>query len=129
MSARFTNICPTVPSHWAHKETATIYDTKTRTKIASVLSFPFRTRKEAHGLARHICDVLNAAEMAGLTFDFTKEQFAEAFKNAPDGPGLNDPVFNRSPYTDNCHGGDCQRHQLGAEPCTDCPYCDERGNI
>ena len=28
-----------------------------------------------------------------------------------------------------CNGGDCQRHKLGAEPCTDCPYCDERGNI
>ena len=27
------------------------------------------------------------------------------------------------------NGGDCQRHKLGAEPCTDCPYCDERGNI
>ena len=30
---------------------------------------------------------------------------------------------------DHCNGGDCQRHKLGAEPCTDCPYCDERGNI
>lgn len=29
----------------------------------------------------------------------------------------------------NNDGGDCQRHKLGAEPCTDCPYCDERGNI
>ena len=28
-----------------------------------------------------------------------------------------------------CNGGDCQRHKLGAEPCTDCPYCDEQGNI
>ena len=30
---------------------------------------------------------------------------------------------------DHCNGGDCQRHKLGAEPCADCPYCDEEGNI
>lgn len=28
-----------------------------------------------------------------------------------------------------CNGGDCERHRLGAEPCADCPYCDEEGNI
>ena len=28
-----------------------------------------------------------------------------------------------------CNGGRCQRWQLGAEPCTDCPYCDEEGNL
>ena len=28
-----------------------------------------------------------------------------------------------------CNGGNCERHDKGAEPCTDCPYCDERGNI
>lgn len=129
MSARFTNICPPVPSHWARKETATIYDTKTRKKIASVLAYTHRTRKEAQTLAKHICDILNAAETAGVVCHFTREQIVEAFKNAPNGPDINDPVFRRSPYTDNCNGGDCQRHKLGAEPCTDCPYCDERGNI
>ena len=34
-------------------------------------------------------------------------------------------VFDNDP----CNGGDCERHKLGAEPCTDCPYCDEEGNI
>ena len=129
MSARFTNICPPVPSHWARKETATIYDTKTQKKIASVLAYPHRTRKEAQTLAKHICDILNAAETACVVCHFTREQIVEAFKNAPNGPDINDPVFRRSPYTDNCNGGDCQRHKLGAEPCTDCPYCDESGNI
>jgi len=38
-------------------------------------------------------------------------------------------VMYVKPSEDNCNGGDCQRHKLGAEPCTDCPYCDERGNI
>ena len=129
MSARFTNICPPVPSHWARKETATIYDTKTRKKIASILAYPHRTRKEARTLAKHICDILNAAETAGVVCHFTREQIVEAFKNAPNGPDINDPVFRRSPYTDNCNGGDCQRHKLGAEPCTECPYCDAEGNI
>ena len=129
MSARFTNICPPVPSHWARKETATIYDTKTRKKIASVLAYPHRTRKEAQTLAKQICDILNAAEIVRNDCHFTREYIVEAFKNAPNGPDINDPVFRRSPYTDNCNGGDCQRHKLGAEPCTDCPYCDERGNI
>jgi len=132
MSARFTNICPPVPSHWAHKETATIYDTKTRKKIASVLAYPHRTRKEAKSLARHICDVLNAAETAGVVCHFTREQIVEAFKIPTNGPDidLTDEVFKRSPYMmDACNGGNCERHDKGAEPCTDCPYCDEEGNI
>ena len=98
MSARFTNICPPVPSHWANKETATVYDRKTNNKIATVPAFPYRTRKEALILAKRICDLLNAAENAG-------------------GARL---------Y---CNDGDCERHDKGAEPCTDCPYCDEAGNI
>jgi len=28
-----------------------------------------------------------------------------------------------------CNGGNCERHKLGAEPCSDCPFCDEKGNI
>ena len=28
-----------------------------------------------------------------------------------------------------CNGGDCIRAKLCAEPCTDCPYCDEEGNL
>ena len=30
---------------------------------------------------------------------------------------------------DDCNGGDCERHKLGAEPCAGCPYCDAEGNI
>lgn len=26
-------------------------------------------------------------------------------------------------------GGDCERAKLCAEPCADCLYCDERGNL
>ena len=29
----------------------------------------------------------------------------------------------------NCNGGDCERAKLCAEPCADCLYCDERGNL
>lgn len=28
-----------------------------------------------------------------------------------------------------CRAGNCQRHELCAEPCEGCQYCDERGNI
>ena len=28
-----------------------------------------------------------------------------------------------------CNGGDCIRARLCAEPCTDCQYCDEEGNL
>lgn len=66
MSARFTNICPPVPCHWANKETATIYDTQTGEKIANVCAYPHRTRKEAQGLAKLLCDALNAPENAGF---------------------------------------------------------------
>ena len=27
------------------------------------------------------------------------------------------------------NGGDCERHNLCAEPCAGCLYCDEEGNI
>ena len=59
MSAGFTNICPPVPSHWANKETATIYDMKTKMKIAIVPSYPYRTREEAKKVARQICNIFN----------------------------------------------------------------------
>lgn len=62
MSERFTNICPTVPCHWSNKETATVYDRNTKTKIASILSHPYRTRGEAKKLAKRICVILNAAD-------------------------------------------------------------------
>lgn len=29
----------------------------------------------------------------------------------------------------NCNGGNCERAKLGAEPCTDCRYCDKDGNL
>ena len=72
--------------------------------------------KEKGGKARIVCR-------------FTKKQVVEAFQNGPNGPDINDPIFYRSPYTDNCNRGDCERHKLGAEPCAGCPYCDEEGNI
>ncbi len=28
-----------------------------------------------------------------------------------------------------CNNGDCERHKLGAEPCTGCRFCDEEGSI
>lgn len=28
-----------------------------------------------------------------------------------------------------CNGGDCEHAKLGAEPCTDCQYCDAEGNL
>jgi hypothetical protein len=66
---------------------------------------------------------------ARIVCRFTKKQVVEAFQNGPKGPDIKDPIFRRSPYTDNCNGGDCERHKLGAEPCAGCPYCDAEGNI
>jgi len=78
-------------------------------------------------------DVMNNAAVAWNGFTATPTELGPLF--GIDYGTKSETVIMRAEVTDdglkmqNCNNGDCERKSYGAEPCIDCPFCDQKGNL